>query len=103
MKTEHAGNGYATTGPGITSYMRCQVCEEEMEIKRNFDGATGMAEAMSRRKHLHDVFTCKDRHEDWHLQAFEIQREASKTHSGKLKKMLLNEVDEIIKTRKVSV
>ena len=95
-KAERVGNGYAHTNSGVLDTMPCQVCGVDMDVERNGMGATGFGEAMSGRKHLHDTFRCKDRHEDWHMQIFNIREEAEETSSDKLRKLFLDEVDEIL-------
>lgn len=98
---EIAGNGYFTPSVGDTvDGLCCTICNTQMDIRRNVNGPTGMAEAMSKRGHLHDVVTCPVRNEKWHRQAFLLREEAEKTVSKRIEDLLMEEMEEIVKTRK---
>lgn len=51
-------NGIAhSMTPNDIEWMSCDVCQEEMNVTRNVNCASGFAEAMVGKKHLHDVAT----------------------------------------------
>lgn len=61
-------DGVRSAKPGEIDELACSVCGEMMEVQRGVNGPTGFAEAMAKKKHLHDSFTCPFREEMWHMQ-----------------------------------
>jgi deoxycytidylate deaminase len=96
----HAGWDHFSPEPGAIDVMHCRVCDAIMDVKRNVNGATGYAEAMSGHKHLHDSFSCKYAEEDWHCQVRilkqRIEDETSQTMAG----LLAEEMNEVLKSKK---
>ncbi len=91
---------YASYPPGEQEELFCGVCNGKMDVKRNVDGATGMAEAMSKSKHLHDSFSCPNRPAEWHKQAKALIEDADKTSSKRIEDILIAEAKEVIIAKK---
>ena len=90
----------STPDPGkVEGPLFCGVCGEEMDVKRNVNGPRGSVQAMSGGKSPHDVFTCPHREEQWHEQVVALRKEAKKTPSAKLEKLLLEEAEEILQSK----
>lgn len=96
MKTATWSNDIATPRPGEYDVIMCGFCNSEMNVRRNVNGATGMAEAMAKRSHLHDSFECPSKDEDWHIQAKKLIQMAQETPSKRLEEMFLLEAQEIL-------
>ena len=102
--TRHAGWDHCTAEPGTTEEVRCRVCGERMAVRRGVVGPTGWAHAMAiasgeMEGRPHDVFYCQSSPEAWHRQALALKLEAGRTASSGLEKLLLEEAEEIIRTR----
>jgi hypothetical protein len=73
-----------------------------MNVERNVLGPTGLAEAMSGNKHLHDRFTCQNKTQEWHLRIYRLKTEAYKaemngvTNLEELRKTAEKEILEIL-------
>jgi hypothetical protein len=80
----------------------CGLCGDKMMVERDVMGATSLAEAWSKKKHMHDFFECPNMAEMWHLQAKAIRHQIRETPSAKLAAMLQEELNEILKTRKAT-
>lgn len=78
--------------------VQCGVCGHSMRVERNINGSTQYSEAMSGRKHLHDVFECPHIDRNWHKQVIALRTEIRKTPSFKLAQMMSEEVIEILAT-----
>ena len=91
-----------STDPGKRDKMNCNVCSSNMDVKRNVYGPTGMAEAMAKKGHSHDSFTCPHVDKDWHRQASKILRELENTSSPTLEELLKKDMEKIIETRKAT-
>ena len=106
MGSLHSGWDCFFSEPGEYDKMYCHVCNEEMEIKRDVMGATGWAEAISvhhgSKGHLHDSFWCKCANENWHNQARILKNRIQKESSQTVAKMLEEEVEKILTTRKIT-
>lgn len=99
-KSYHAGWDHFTPEPGEEDKMYCGVCNSEMDVKRNVKGATGFAEAMSGKGHLHDAFSCPHAQKDWHNQARILKERINGESSDIIAKLLTEELDEVLKTKK---
>ena len=91
------GYDYFCPAPNIIDEMKCKVCGSVCDVNRGVNGPTGFAESMAKKKHLHDYFFCPYSKETWHLNALELLKEIEKSHSSSLKKIMQNDLDEIIK------
>lgn len=99
-KSYHAGWDHFTPDPGDEDKMFCGVCNAEMDVERNVKGATGWAEAISRKGHLHDVFSCPHAHENWHNQARVLKQRIEGESSRTIAELLIKELDEVLETKK---
>jgi len=77
----------------------CPTCGDEMNVRRGVFGPTSWSEAMARRGHLHDQFYCPNAETAWHVHAVELRKEADETASRKVRKMIEQELDELLRTR----
>lgn len=93
-------NERASYPPGEQDKSFCGVCNEEMVVIRNVNGPTGMAEAMAKRKHLHDWFSCPHMEEEWHKQVKALIEDATKSSSKRIEDIMLAEAKEVIAARK---
>lgn len=98
-KSYHAGYDHFTPDPGKFKEMECAVCRDKMDVRRNVNGPTGMAEAMGGGKHLHDSFSCPNSGEDWHDQLIALDKELRKTSSSAIAAILEKEIEEVRKLR----
>jgi hypothetical protein len=84
----------------------CGACGDLMNSRFGVDGPTGSIEAMAKRKHLHDVYECPNREEDWHQQVIALRREKRTTASTLIESLLDEEaqivLDKRVATKKVS-
>lgn len=93
--------GYASTKvEDKVAALACRTCGETMNVKRNVNGPTGFAEAMSHAKHLHDAHSCPFRDEMWHKQVHKLHEEATRCSSKRLADIMEGEAQEILTTRK---
>jgi predicted RNA-binding Zn-ribbon protein involved in translation (DUF1610 family) len=99
-KALHAGYDVRTPSPGEFKSMKCDTCGEEMTVERNVVGATGFAEAMAKKSHKHDRFTCPNAGEMWHNQIIHLLEAVNKTPSATLSAIYQVEINGIRKTKK---
>lgn len=92
-------DGHFTPECGTQDAMDCDICGENMDIQRDVNGPTGLAEAMGKMRHMHDVFSCPFRETEWHKQAASLIAAAHKTPSKQLEVMLLDEMKEIVASK----
>ncbi len=96
-------DGVAFTYPkDKVSGMSCNICGEKMDVQRNVTGPTGMAEAMAKRSHLHDHFSCPFREEMWHKQVCKLNEAAAKCPSKKIADIMHAEALEVLETREAT-
>jgi hypothetical protein len=89
-----------TPDPGtVKGPVCCGVCGTQMLEERGLEGARSWTQAMCRGKSKYDSFTCPVHKEDWHRQVIALRREARDTSSKLLEQMLLEEADEVLRTR----
>lgn len=62
--------------PGIRERADCGICSTPMRVKRNVNGPTSSAGALSGSSHLYDEFTCPNLAEDWHEEVARLLYEA---------------------------
>ena len=94
-------SGYLTPDPGVVQQAWCDVCGAEMLVKRNVLGPTSFAGAMGGTKHLHDSFRCLHYEEDWHEHVVKMMSEARNTKSRRIRAIIVQEIKEVLSTRKV--
>ena len=99
-------DGYGNRGrwspePGKAKTAYCGVCGKQMNVERNVLGATSWAESMGHGKHFHDSFTCPNLNKKWHEKIVNLKMEAHNTVSYKIKKILEEEVIEILEANAV--
>lgn len=97
-----AGIDCVSVDPGKLESFVCRVCGVECEVQRNIDGPTSWAESIAKMKHMHDSFKCKQAMDPWHLQARALLQEKRKTNSTRLKQILQEEIDEILRTKQTT-
>ena len=71
----YGNDGSCNPLPGVMATATCGVCGSPMNITRNILGPTGLAEAMSGNRHLHDRFTCPKKTENWHKEIYRLKVE----------------------------
>jgi len=81
----------------------CGVCGAEMHVERACYGPTSSIMAMGGSKRHYDFFDCPLREELWHKQVSKLRDEARQTYSSKIRKILLEEADEVLATKKATV
>ena len=69
-------DGRCYPAPGKVAQEDCGICGTPMNVKRDVNGPTGYAEAISRKTHLHDAFSCPHLGEDWHKRINILRMEA---------------------------
>lgn len=77
----------------------CPTCGDEMDVERGSVGPTGWCEAMAGRGHRHDKFCCPNAQLAWHAQAVRLRKEAANTASETVRKLIHEELDELLRTR----
>ncbi len=102
IKINWYGNqGHLSPDPGTVKTAECGICGKQMNVKRNVLGATSWAESMGHGKHLHDSFTCPNLNKDWHEKIVSLKCEAHNTASDKIKKILKEEIAELLEANAV--
>jgi hypothetical protein len=79
----------------------CGACGDLMNVRFGVNGPTGWVEATAGRKHLHDVYECPNREEDWHRQIIALRKE-KKTTASTLVEALLDEEAQIVLDKRVA-
>jgi len=95
-------NGNFTPDADSEKSMKCDVCDIDMEVERGIFGSTSFASSMAGKKVKYDHFKCKFRDTDWHLQAYQLFKEAENTPSGILSGLLEREAASIIISKKAT-
>lgn len=62
--------------PGEVAQVQCGICATPMNVERNVNAPTGYVEALARRAHLHDCFTCPHLEEAWHKRINSLKMKA---------------------------
>jgi hypothetical protein len=101
-KHYHAGWDHFTPDPGTQEKMFCIVCDAEMDVKRNVNGATSWAESMGRGKHLHDSFSCPNVGKGWHSQVRILKERIEKESSQSIAEILEKELKVVLETKKTT-
>jgi len=95
----HTGYDYFTPAVGECKEMLCLACGSKMKKKVCSYGPTGRAEAMSKGKHFHDTFVCKNSGKKWHTQVVHLLEFIRKCPSKVLSDLIHNEIEDIKKTK----
>jgi len=88
--------------PGELKECNCPVCNEIMDIERNWKGYTSYASVMGKIKSVKDKFTCPNAQKLWHQQAKAIKKLIEKTPSKWIETGLELELDKILKEQKAT-
>lgn len=80
----------------VESPVYCGVCGQKCEETRDINGPRSYVENMAEVSSLYDEFVCPNGELEWHQQAVDISVEADKTSSNRLRKLLLDEADDIV-------
>ncbi len=92
------GYDYITTEPNAAAHMDSPVCGQRMYVNRGRYGPTCYAEAMARKGHTHDRFTCPDGEERWHAEALALKKEADETVSTRVRALIEEDLAELIRS-----
>ena len=85
-----------TPSPGEYESWKCRVCGSRAAVRRNVYGPTGYAEAMAKKGHLHDSFSCPNSDKDWHKQSMNLTREKESTSSPRIAALISKDLQEIL-------
>jgi hypothetical protein len=85
------------TEPDSELEMRCQVCGTICDVVRSVTGPTSMAEAMAKRGHWHDVFSCPHSSEPWHEQALQLVIAIEESPSKRLIALMRQDLEDILR------
>lgn len=83
--------------------VHCGVCGTKMDERRACYGPTSSIMAMGGSKRHYDFFDCPERKELWHKQVLALRSKARETPSGRLKRMFLEEAEEILEKKEATV
>lgn len=97
----HHNDGVYFPDPGTVKEAHCGICNEKMDVKRNVYGPTQWAMAVSGRKRMHDSFMCPNYNKTWHKRVVDLKTEKYQTTSRKLRRLINEEIREILKTREL--
>jgi hypothetical protein len=86
--------------PGTYGTMECGVCGETCDVKRDINGPTSWAGAMSGTPRDHDLFTCPNREKSWHIHALNLFKEMNSSFSPSLRRIMQQDFNEIIQEYK---
>ena len=79
--------------------MQCQVCNAEMDVERMKYGATSRGEAMAKKKHYYDEFSCPHAENKWHQQVLALRIAIKETPSSFVAIMLESGNDHILENK----
>lgn len=86
------------TEPGEFAEKRCKICNNICKVTRNLNGPTYFVMAASRR--MYDSFRCTYVDNESHKLAFCLYFEVRKTSSVSLKKIIQDDLDNVLKKLK---
>jgi hypothetical protein len=81
----------------------CRVCNSPFNITKGVIAATSGGEARIGKKHKHDELNCPHAGKDWHNQVLDIRKEAEKTSSVRLRTILLDEAEDLVRLKKATI
>lgn len=105
-KTPEMGNTQCVFTPDageVEGPVYCGVCGTQMNEERACYGPTSSIMAMGGSKRHYDFFDCPDRQQLWHKQVVALRNKAGSTPSGRLKRMFLEEAEEILEKKEATV
>lgn len=77
----------------------CGICLDEMEVKRGNPPYNSFVGAICNRNRHYDLFWCKNRQEDWHIQARALMKKIAETPSKKIADIMQEELEEVLLKR----
>jgi hypothetical protein len=95
----HRGLDFVSFPPNTVPSMTCKVCGHKMNVERQSKGPSSFAAALSLTINNHDIFWCANHEMTWHTQARDLMLEMQRTSSNSIRKILKEEVDDIVRTR----
>lgn len=103
-QTEESGIGwrYWPDAGTVEGPIYCGYCQSKMDVTRDHCGPTSFAGAMSRSKRKYDEFICPHWKEDWHWQIVALKREMARTASACIEQIIIDEIEELLVTRKAT-
>lgn len=74
----------------------CGVCGTKCAVLRNESGPTCFSEAVARRGHPHDTFSCPYYGAEWHMKTSRLIKEWRDTNSKRLRALIELDLDELL-------
>jgi len=84
----------------VGTIVLCGLCGDKCNETRNEYGPRSYAMSMLGSKSHYDCWLCSNREARWHIQAQRLRREARNSPSATIERILLEEMEQVIKTRK---
>jgi hypothetical protein len=91
------------TDPGAASDVTCKVCGAICTVSRNTVGPTSFAAAMGKQKVLHDVFTCPDTQQPWHVEALRLAEAVDSAPSPRVAELIRRDLADLLRAHRGEV
>jgi hypothetical protein len=85
------------TNPGKVIEMRCRVCGNNCDVKRDVYGPSNFVEAVSRTNDLYDIFTCPNANHNWHVIALKLVVAIEETPSKRMADLMKLDLEDLLK------